>query len=201
VDAKLNLPVLLGTNRKQRKSEHVARWLVGEMQKRPVIQTRLFDVAEFALPHDDYGQGLKDNFPEWRDAIIHADGLVIVTPEYNHGYPGSLKAVLDLLLKEYIHKAVAFVGVSAGPWGGTRVIESMVPMVRELGLAVTFTDLNFPKVQNTFDEEGKLLDPAAEKRAAAFLDELVWMSRVLKWGRGNVPSKYHPSVFDQNVQS
>jgi NAD(P)H-dependent FMN reductase len=201
VDAKLNLPVLLGTNRKQRKSEHVARWLVGEMQKRPVIQTRLFDVAEFALPHDDYGQGLKDNFPEWRDAIIHADGLVIVTPEYNHGYPGSLKAVLDLLLKEYIHKAVAFVGVSAGPWGGTRVIESMVPMVRELGLAVTFTDLNFPKVQNTFDEEGKLLDPAAEQRAAAFLDELVWMSRVLKWGRGNVPSKYHPSVFDQNVQS
>jgi NAD(P)H-dependent FMN reductase len=201
VYAKLYLPVLLGTNRKQRKSEHVARWLVGEMQKRPVIQTRLFDVAEFALPHDDYGQGLKDNFPEWRDAIIHADGLVIVTPEYNHGYPGSLKAVLDLLLKEYIHKAVALVGVSAGPWGGTRVIESMVPMVRELGLAVTFTDLNFPKVQNTFDEEGKLLDPAAEQRAAAFLDELVWMSRVLKWGRGNVPSKYHPSVFDQHVQS
>ena len=201
MDAKLNLPVLLGTNRKQRKSEHVARWLVSEMQKRPVIQTRLFDVAEFALPHDDYGQGLKDNFPEWRDAIIQADGLVIVSPEYNHGYPGSLKAVLDLLLKEYIHKAVAFVGVSAGPWGGTRVIESMVPMVRELGLAVTFTDLNFPKVQNTFDEEGKLLDPAAEQRAATFLDELVWMSRVLKWGRGNVPSKYHPSVFDQNVQS
>ena len=201
MDAKLNLPVLLGTNRKQRRSEHVARWLAGEMQKRPVIQTRLFDVAEFALPHDDYGQGLKDNFPEWRDAIIQADGLVIVSPEYNHGYPGSLKAVLDLLLKEYIHKAVAFVGVSAGPWGGTRVIESMVPMVRELGLAVTFTDLNFPKVQNTFDEEGKLLDPAAEQRAAAFLDELVWMSRVLKWGRANVPSKYHPSVFDQNVQS
>ena len=201
MDAKLNLPVLLGTNRKQRKSEHVARWLVSEMRKRPVIQTRLFDVAEFALPHDDYGQGLKDNFPEWRDAIIQADGLVIVSPEYNHGYPGSLKAVLDLLLKEYIHKAVAFVGVSAGPWGGTRVIESMVPMVRELGLAVTFTDLNFPKVQNTFDEEGKLLDPAAEQRAATFLDELVWMSRVLKWGRGNVPSKYHPSVFDQNVQS
>ena len=191
MDAKLNLPVLLGTNRKLRNSVWPARWLVGEMQKRPEIQTRLFDVAEFALPQDDYGQEIKDRFPEWRDAIIQADGLVIVTPEYNHGYPGALKAVLDLLLKEYIHKAVGFVGVSAGPWGGTRVIEAMVPMARELGLAVTFTDLNFPKVQTLFDAQGKLLDAAFEQRAAAFLDELVWMSRALKWGRANLPSKFH----------
>ena len=188
---KLFLPVLLGTYRKQRNSIHPAQWLVAEMQKRPEIETKLFDVADFALPHDDYGQGLKDQFPEWRDAIIRADGLVIVSPEYNHGYPGPLKAVLDLLLREYVHKAVAFVGVSAGPWGGTRVIEAMVPMVRELGLAVSFSDLNVPKVQKTFDAEGRLLDPAFEKRARDFLDELVWMSRTLKWGRENVPSKFH----------
>lgn len=187
----LNIPVLLGTNRSERNSIFPARWLVGEMEKRAEIRTRLFDVADFHLPHDDYGQELKDQFPEWKDAIIQADGLVIVSPEYNHGYPGSLKAVLDLLLREYVHKAVGFVGVSAGPWGGTRVIEAMVPMVRELGLAVTFTDLNFPTVQKTFDEQGTLLDNAFEKRAAAFLDELVWMSRVLKWGRENVPSKFH----------
>ena len=191
MDAKLNLPVLLGTNRKLRQSVFAARWLVGQMEKRPEIQTRLFDVADFVLPQDDYGQEIKDRFPEWRDAIIQADGLVIVTPEYNHGYPGSLKAVLDLLLREYVHKAVAFVGVSAGPWGGTRVIEAMVPMVRELGLAVSFADLNFPKVQTVFDAQGNLLDPAFEQRATGFLDELVWMSRVLKWGRANVPSKFH----------
>jgi NAD(P)H-dependent FMN reductase len=188
---KLIIPVLLGTNRKQRNSAHVAKWLVGEIEKRSDIETRLFDVKDFAFPQDDYGQGLKDLFPEWRDTITSADGLIVVSPEYNHGYPGSLKAVLDLLLKEYIHKAVAFVGVSAGPWGGTRVIESMVPMVRELGLAVTFSDLNFAKVQNTFDGEGRILDPAFESRAAGFLDELVWMATVLKWGRENVPSKYH----------
>jgi len=189
--SELFLPILLGTNRKLRKSEFAARWLLGEMQKRPEIETQLFDVAEFALPHDHYGQEIKEQFPEWRDAIIRADGLVIVTPEYNHGYPGTLKAVLDLLLREYIHKAVAFVGVSAGPWGGTRVIEAMVTVVRELGLAVTFTDLNFSKIHTVFDAEGKLLEPAFEARAKAFLDELVWMSRVLKWGRANVPSRYH----------
>ena len=187
----LNIPVLLGTNRKLRKSVFAAKWVVGEMEKRPEIRTRLFDAADFHLPHDDYGQEIKDRFPEWRDAIVQADGLVIVTPEYNHGYPGSLKAVLDLLLREYVHKSVAFVGVSAGPWGGTRVIEAMVPMCRELGLAVCFTDLNFPFVQKTFDDEGKLLDQAFEGRVIGFLDELVWMSRVLKWGRANVPSKFH----------
>jgi len=193
----LNLPVLLGTNRRESHSAKVAKWLIGEMHKRTDILTRLFDVGHFQLPHDDYGQGIKDRFPEWRDAIINADGLVIIAPEYNHGYPGSLKAVLDLLLREYIHKSVAFVGVSAGPWGGTRVIEQMVPMVRELGLAVTFTDLNFPKVHKVFDEEGKLLDAAFEKRASDFLEELVWMSRVLKWGRENVSSKYHLRMSDK----
>jgi NAD(P)H-dependent FMN reductase len=187
----LNIPVLLGTNRKERVSALVAKWVLDEAEKRPEINTRLFDVADFHLPYDDYGQALKDSFPEWRDAITAADGLIIVSPEYNHGYPGALKGVLDLLLREYVHKAVAFVGVSAGPWGGTRVIEAMVPMCRELGLAVTFTDLNFSFAQRTFDAGGKLLDPAFDKRVTDFLDELVWMSRVLKWGRANVPSKFH----------
>ncbi len=188
---KLTIPVLLGTSRKERRSENVAKWLLSRAEKREDTETRLFDVRDFDIPNDHYGMELKDQFPEWRDAIIAADGLIVVTPEYNHGYPGSLKAVMDLLLPEYIHKAVGIVGVSAGVWGGTRVIEAMVPMVRELGLAVTFTDLNFPQVQNTFDDDGKLLDDAYEKRADGFLDELVWMSSTLRWGRENVPSKYH----------
>lgn len=188
---KLFLPVILGTSRKARQSEHVANWVCAKMRERDDVETQLFDVRDFVLPQDDYGTALAPQFPEWRDAIVKADGLVIVTPEYNHGYSGSLKSVLDLLLKEYIHKAVAFVGVSAGPWGGTRVIESMVPMVRELGLAVTFSDLNFPAVKSKFDEDGKLLDDAYEDRVKAFLDELVWMATTLRWGRENFPSKYH----------
>jgi NAD(P)H-dependent FMN reductase len=189
--SKLFLPIILGTNRKDRKSVFVANWLHAEMQKRADIETQLFDVRDFALPPDDYGTGIKDAFPAWRDAITKADGLVIVTPEYNHGYPGALKSVLDLLLKEYIHKAVALVGVSGGVFGGTRVIEAMVPMVRELGLAVTFTDLNFPKVQDKFDENGKLLDTAYDKRFNDFIEELVWMGRALRWGRENLASKHH----------
>ncbi len=187
---RVSIPILLGTPRKDRQSENVAKWVFGKMKERLEMEAQFFDVRDFDLPRDHYGTEISGQFPEWRDAIIKADGLVIVTPEYNHGYPGTMKSVLDLLLKEYIHKAVAFVGVSAGVWGGTRVIEACVPMVRELGLTVTFSDLNFPQVQNKFDDEGNLLDDAYDKRVHEFLDELVWMSRSLKWGRENLPSKY-----------
>lgn len=188
---KLFIPVLLGTNRKERQSENVANWVFAKMRENAEIETKLFDVRDFELPRDDYGTAIKDLFPEWRDAIIRADGLVIVSPEYNHGYPGALKSALDLLLREYVHKAVAMVGVSVGPFGGVRVVEALVQMVRELGLAVTFTDLNFPKVKEKFDENGNLLDEAYEKRIEGFLEELIWMSKTLRWGRQNLPSKFH----------
>ena len=188
---KMFIPIVLGTNRKGRESENVARWLFGKMSERGKIETKLFDVRDFDLPQDDYGTAIGKDYPEWRDAVIRADGLVIIAPEYNHGYPGVLKSVLDLLLKEYIHKAVGLVGVSASPWGGTRVIEACVPMVRELGLAVSFSDLNFPQVQTKFDRNGKLLDEAYDGSAKDFLDELVWMCGALRWGRENLPSKYH----------
>jgi NAD(P)H-dependent FMN reductase len=183
---KLHIPILLGTNRKERQSERVANWLLQLMQQRKDLDTVLFDARNFPFPNDAYGTDIKDLFPSWRDTMHGADGLVIVAPEYNHGYPGILKSILDVLLKEYIHKAVGLVGVSAGPWGGTRVIEAMVPVVRELGLAVTFTDLNFARVQDQFDDKDNIKDPGTyNERAKAFLDELVWMSAALRWGRTN----------------
>lgn len=185
------VPIILGTPRLDRKSEAVAKWVYSKMVEREEIDSEYFDVRDFDLPKDHYGTEIGHLFPAWREAIVRADGLVIVAPEYNHGYPGTLKSVLDLLLKEYIHKAVAFVGVSAGPWGGTRLIESMVPMVRELGLTATFTDLHFPSVGTKFDESGTLVDEAYKKRVTGFLDELIWMSKTLRWGRENLPSRYH----------
>ena len=115
-----------------------------------------------------------------------ADALVLVVPEYNHGYPGLLKHVLDTNLKEYIHKAVGICGVSTGGFGGTRVIENLLPVMRELGLVTIFWDGNFSEVQNIFDADGRLLDQAYLKRTEKFLKELVWMATVLRYGREHV---------------
>lgn len=188
---KLFIPIILGTIRQGRQSEKAAKFILEKVKQHPEIETQLFDPREMNLPNDDEGSALKDKNPKYRDAIIRADGLIIVAPEYNHGYPGTLKRVLDMLFKEYIHKAVGLVGVSVGGFGGARVIESLVNVVRALGLIVTFTDLNFSKVQELFDEQGHLTEESYNKKVDVFLRELVWMSKVLKWGRDNVQSKYH----------
>ena len=78
-----------------------------------------------------------------------------MSPEYNHSFPGLLKHVLDGYLKEYIHKAVGIVGVSAGSFGGTRGIQDLLPVLRELGLVTIFWDVNIGPVGRVFDERGR----------------------------------------------
>lgn len=188
---KLYIPVILGTNRQGRQSKLVADFVLQEVNKRDDMEGSLVDVRDFALPHDNYGPEIKNMFEEWRNTALKADGFIIIAPEYNHSFPGVLKSVLDLLLKEYIHKAVGLVGVSAGMWGGVRVIQSLLPVMRELGLVTTFTDLNFPKVSEKFDENGVIKDDKYIEITKKFLDELSWMAKVLRWGRENIPSEYH----------
>jgi NAD(P)H-dependent FMN reductase len=169
-------------------SAHVARFVTNELSKRPGVVTELIDIAEVPLPVDGAGDEIKD--PAFSKKMENADGLVIVAPEYNHSFPGLLKHVLDTCLEEYIHKAAGIVGVSAGPFGGTRVVQSLLPVLREVGLMTTFTDLNFSNVGKAFDEGGRILDEATwASRTANFLDELLWMSTVLRYGRENVPQE------------
>jgi NAD(P)H-dependent FMN reductase len=97
-----------------------------------------------------------------------------------------LKHALDTNLEEYIHKAVGICGVSAGPFGGSRVIESLLPVLRELGLVAISADVNFGTVGSLFADDGKLLDEKFTGRVGKFLDELIWMARVLRHGRENV---------------
>jgi NAD(P)H-dependent FMN reductase len=180
---KIFIPVLLGTNRQGRQSEYVANLLLDKLKRHASIETELIDIRNIVLPADGYGQDIKEQFGDYRDVITRADGLVIVTPEYNHGYPGTLKSALDLLFSEYKHKAVGLVGVSSGPWGGTRVIENLIPVVRTLGLIPTSLDLQFSEVGRKFDSEGALKDDKYHKRIDDFIKELKWMAAVLRWGR------------------
>jgi NAD(P)H-dependent FMN reductase len=180
----LFIPVILGTVRKGRMSEAAARLVHADLVRRPGVETELIDIATLPLRTDDAGEATK--LPAYAAFMERADALVVVSPEYNHGYSGLLKHVLDSCLKEYIHKAVGIVGVSAGPWGGTRSIENLLPVMRELGLVTIFWDVNFSNVHTLFDESGKLLDRVVLRRIDKFVKELVWMAKTLRHGREHV---------------
>ncbi len=180
----LFIPVILGTARKGRMSAHAARVMREEVAKREGVETELIDIGAMRLPTDDAGQAIKD--PAFAAKMERADALVIVSPEYNHGYSGLLKHVLDSCLKEYAHKAVGIAGVSAGPFGGARGIQDLLPVMRELGLVTIFWDVNFADVHKMFDQDGKLLDAGPLARIDKFLKELIWMAKTLRHGRENV---------------
>ena len=177
----LAIPVILGTTRKGRMSLHAAQFVVGQLRKREGVTTELIDIAELHLPVDDAGEQVKD--PRFSTAMERADAIVVVTPEYNHSFPGLLKHVLDSCLKEYIHKAAGVVGVSAGVFGGTRVIEHFQPVLRELGLVSIFWDVNFGGVERVFDQKGQLLDEAYIEFVA---------SRYRLAAASRLPASHHP---------
>jgi NAD(P)H-dependent FMN reductase len=181
----LFIPIILGTPRRGRQSENVARFVFEQTRKRTDVETELIDVCTLPMKLDDAGEQMKD--PKFSATIDRCDGLIIVTPEYNHGYPGLLKHALDMNLEEYIHKAVGICGVSAGSFGGVRAIEALLPVMRELGLVTIFWDVNFGNVAKLFDDQGNLLDQGYVRRLDKFLNELIWMARVLRYGRENIP--------------
>ncbi|MGB9476284.1 MAG: NADPH-dependent FMN reductase [Candidatus Udaeobacter sp.] len=181
----LFIPIILGTSRRGRQSENVARFVFEQTMKRADVETELIDVCKLPMKLDDAGEQMKD--AKFSATINRCDGLIIVTPEYNHSYPGLLKHALDMNLEEYIHKAVGICGVSAGSFGGVRAIEALLPVMRELGLVTIFWDVNFGNVTKLFDDQGILLDQSYVRRLDKFLNELIWMARVLRYGRENVP--------------
>lgn len=180
----LFIPVILGTTRIRRMSQHAAQLVTEELGKYERVETDLIDIAKLPLPTNDAGEAIKH--ADFSAKMNKADALVVVSPEYNHGYSGLLKHVLDSCLKEYIHKPVGIVGVSSGPFGGTRVIQNLLPVMRELGLVTIFWDVNFSSVQNVFSDDDKLLDDSYIRRIDKFLKELIWMAKTLRHGREQI---------------
>lgn len=180
--------MLVGTTREKRQSIYAAEFIAGVGASFDEVETEVIDPKELSLPGDGNDPEAKD--PRYSDSVARADGFFIVTPEYNHSFPGSLKRMLDSEIQSYIHKPAGLAGVSGGPWGGVRAIESLVPVLRELGMSVTFEDLQFPHIQDVF-VDGVLQKEEYRTFAEAAWTELIWMAKVLKTGRETLPNKYH----------
>src|SRR6266516_4259508 len=181
------IPVVLGTARQGRLSEPAANFVFGEVSQRGDIETELIDIRKIPVAIDNAGEALKDS--RFSAMVSRADALILVVPEYNHSFPGLLKHVLDTNLKEYIHKAAGVCGVSAGPFGGARMIQNFLPVLRELGMVTIFWDVYFGSAGKLFDTStGQITDSAYAGRLDKFLNELVWMARALRYARENIPA-------------
>jgi len=180
----ITVAVLAGTTRERRESIKAAHYVAEFGRQLPGIDIIFVDPKDFIFNGDGNDPEGKD--PRYTAITEKADAFFIVTPEYNHSFPGSLKRMLDSEFATYNHKPVALAGASNGGWGGTRAVEALVPAIRETGLVVLSWDIFFPRVQDIFDREGAMLPQYKahyEKHLLSLYKELVWMAKLLKHGR------------------
>lgn len=164
--------IFSGTARKDNYTQYVAQFVKNQLETISKHQVEIVSPDSIGLKVED--ETNKSNYSLLTKKITDADGFVIVAPEYNHSFPGSLKLLLDLHFNEYYRKPVMLVGVSAGPFGGTRVVEQLVTVTKAYGMVHLKSDF---LVSNVAQEivDGTVAD--VEKwasRLSPVVDELNW---------------------------
>ncbi|MBC7628786.1 NADPH-dependent FMN reductase [Ferruginibacter sp.] len=173
------IAIISSSIRTGRKSHRVALYFKKYIEERQLASVNILDLNEYKFPV--FEERLKfqvspDNkVLEFTKLITDADGVIIVTPEYNGGYPASLKNVIDLLYNEWHRKPVAISTVSDGVFGGTQVITSLQFTLWKIRAWTVPAMFPVPAVDKTFDENGIAADKeSTDKKADAFVDELMW---------------------------
>jgi len=177
----IRIVIILGTAREGRQSEKVARYARRFLAGLPGVDAVFVDVrAHLKLAT----VGTDDHGTAWNHIAAEADGYIIVSPEYNHGYPGELKMLLDSAYKEYHQKPVGVVGVSDGPIAGVRMMEQLRQVAVALGLVPVRAAVYVANVSKIWNEDGPLADREEfDKRLAGLAEEVLWYARALKAAR------------------
>ena len=172
----LRVAVIIGSTREGRFGPTVAHWFVGRAGLRDDIEVDLVDLAEVPVPS-----------PDLTARIDAADAFVVVTPEYNHSFPGPLKHAIDSVHAEWRAKPVAFVSYG-GISGGLRAVQQLRNIFPELRAMTIRETVSFHQAWFQFDEKGEPIEAeAVDKAATALLDELSWWARTLRQGRSSRP--------------
>lgn len=174
-----HIAILSSSVRRGRQSHRVALYFKNFITRDGRASVEIVDLNAYRFPLFDERLQYQDNpAPEVLDfagRIKKADGVIIVTPEYNGGYPASLKNAIDLLYPEWYRKPVAIATVSDGSFGGTQVITSLAFTFFKIRAWLVPAQFPVPHVHETFDEEGEPRDKTVtDKRASRFVNELLW---------------------------
>ena len=177
----ITIAIIAGTSREGRLSIQAAHWVAAQGRKLENVEIIFVDPQDMHLPPDGAPADGRD--PTYSEVTVKADAFFIVSPEYNHSVPGSLKRLLDSEDENYTHKPVAVAGVSNGQWGGARMCEIIAPTLRTLGMVYIRPNVYFPKIQEIFDGSGQM-QPQYEapytKSVQGAYKELLWFARALK---------------------
>jgi len=179
-----NLKIIIATTRPGRKGPSVASWVYDAAKKHAAFDTELIDLAVVNLPfldephHPRFKKYEQQHTKDWSAKIDPADAIIIVTAEYNYGYPAPLKNALDFIWQEWNYKPVAFVSYG-GIAGGTRAVQMLKQVVSALKMLPLTESVNIPFFTKHINEEGKFIaDETLEKSLAEMLHELA------KWAEG-----------------
>lgn len=198
-ERRMQLSVIIGSTRERRIGETVAQWFIPHARERSGMDVDVIDLLDLELPP----RLLRDKTPaveQFSARIADADAVVVITPEYNHSFPASLKQAIDWLKDEWRAKPVAFVSYG-GISGGLRAVEALRLVFAELH-AVTIRDtISLPFVHSLFDDNGRLKDPASPAEAATtMLNHLSWWAFALREARLKLPyGTPAPSADPANV--
>lgn len=149
---KYNITVLLGTARDGNYTKEVFEFVCNELSNRDELKVTTVDVKDH-LFQKTVTEG--DSIKRWKEIIQNTDGLIVVSPEYNHSVPGELKILLDSLYDEYEGKVAATVGTSKGRFGGARMIEHLKMILHTINFNICLRTVNFSGIQQDWkkDEE------------------------------------------------
>jgi NAD(P)H-dependent FMN reductase len=181
-----HLAVIVGSTREGRLGSTVARWFVEQCEPRADLTLDLIELADLQLPPVLAAQ--RDAaVSAYAQRIDRADAIVVVTPEYNHGYPAPLKQAIDLLHHEWWAKPVGFVSYG-GMSGGLRAVEQLRPVFAEVHAVTIRNTVSFHDAWHRFHASGEPVEPDGCNAAAKLMiDQLVWWATALHAARTSQP--------------
>jgi len=176
--------VILGSTREGRIGEKVAGWLLHKLDARPEAIFELVDLRDHPLPIYEGPSGDRPSLAvqRWKDKVAAADGYIVVTPEYNHGYPAGLKSALDHAYVEWNRKPVAFVSYG-GHAAGYRSVEQLRLVAVELQMVPIREQVGIQAPWAAFDADGELTRGSAEEAVSRMVDDLLRWARALRQAR------------------
>ena len=181
-----SLKIIIGSTRPGSRGKIIGSWVAEKAKQIPEVQVELLDLAVINLPfldepaHPRLRKYQHEHTKDWSNTIASADALIVVTAEYNYGFPAPLKNAIDYLHHEWAYKPVGLVSYG-GVAAGTRAVQMLKLVLTALRMVPVVESVNIPYFAKYFDGNDRFNpDDSLQKSADAMLAELLHWTSTLR---------------------